>query len=151
VAGESTIYEVGVHDSSGVVIGDHNTINQYFNTPVQQTEKPRKAPFLVPPQSTHKIVGRDALLVQLKQKLLTEKPLSPIALYGLPGVGKGTVIKELVYDDEVRAYYTDGILWASLGQAPTLEEKLAHLGKWGEALGISTEEIASSDLEKRKD
>ena len=57
------------------------------------------------------------------------------ALHGLGGIGKSTLAADLAQDDELRAQFLDGVLWATLGQQPDL---LPLLSGWVQALGDST-------------
>jgi hypothetical protein len=52
---------------------------------------------------------------------------------GWPGVGKTTLAAALAHDPDINQRYTDGVLWASLGQTPSL---FAELASWGRALGV---------------
>ena len=54
------------------------------------------------------------------------------AIHGLGSVGKSTIAAALAHDEEVQAYFSDGILWATLGQQPNL---LSLLSSWVKALG----------------
>lgn len=102
----------------------------------------------VPARSSYELVGRNELLAQLKQRLLTDKSLVLSAMNGLPGVGKSSLAIELVYDREVLNHFTGGILWAGLGRQPDV---LTLLGLWGSALGISSPEMAQlTTLSERK-
>ncbi len=105
-------------------------------------EQPRdldlKVPFLAPPPPTHTIVGREALLHQLKQRLLNDDRFTLFALHGLPGVGKTAVALALVYDRDVLAHFQDGILWAPLGRQGNVH---THLTVWARGVGIAPEEI----------
>jgi len=92
--------------------------------------------FGAPSRPPYNLVGRDDLLHNLKQQLLAGDDL---ALYGLPGVGKTVLIRELAYDDHVLHHFCDGILWAGIGQEGDV---LSHLGKWGALLGISQYDMA---------
>ena len=51
---------------------------------------------------------------------------------GWPGVGKTSFLQSAASDRNVRGFFPDGILWASLGQTPKLQ---LHLAAWGAALG----------------
>lgn len=85
------------------------------------------------------LIGRETLLAQLKARLFDEGTLVLSALQGLPGVGKTTLALALGHDPEVLAHFADGVLWASVGPHPPL---LAHLQRWGSALGWSKEDLA---------
>jgi tetratricopeptide (TPR) repeat protein/transcriptional regulator with XRE-family HTH domain len=99
----------------------------------------------IPLQPAIRLVGRDAELNRLKKRLLTSGNVALTALNGLPGVGKTALAIELTHDHEIRAHYSDGILWAALGPEPHLP---GLLSRWGTMLGISSTETASvSDSE----
>lgn len=81
------------------------------------------------------IVGREQALKEIKARLgiddHTARPFTII--HGWPGVGKSTVSAMLTHDAEIAARFPDGILWASLGEAPDL---LSEISRWASALGI---------------
>src|SRR5215472_14075019 len=72
----------------------------------------------IPLQPALRLVGRDAEFKRLKRRLLTYGNVALTALNGLPGVGKTALAIELVHDKEIRAYFSNGILWAALGPEP---------------------------------
>jgi tetratricopeptide (TPR) repeat protein/transcriptional regulator with XRE-family HTH domain len=93
----------------------------------------------IPPPLGHGLVGRDALLHQLKQRLLSEKPVALSAINGLPGVGKTALATALAHDEEVRASFVDGILWGGLGYEPDV---LKLLSRWGGMLHCAPSDLA---------
>ncbi len=128
-------YELHVYGSvKGLVIGENNTVTYIF-----QNDEQRTVPFLAPPRPLYKLVGRDELLRDLKQRLFAGSSLALSALKGLPGVGKTALAIELAYDPEVLKHFHDGVLWAGLGRQPNL---FSHLTTWASALGFSQTEIA---------
>ena len=121
--------------SSIIVTGDYNTVTIVFQSGEQRT-----VPFLSPPQPPYELVGRDELLHDLKQRLLTgDSLLGLCALNGLPGVGKTVLAVALAHDREVLGHFNDGVLWAGLGRKGDV---LSHLAAWGAALGIPWDETA---------
>jgi tetratricopeptide (TPR) repeat protein/transcriptional regulator with XRE-family HTH domain len=80
------------------------------------------------------LIGREALLAQLKRRLCSGESL---ALSGLPGVGKTTLAMALAADREIRAHFSGGIFWAGLGPEPDV---IAQLSRWGGLLGVSAGE-----------
>jgi transcriptional regulator with XRE-family HTH domain/uncharacterized protein HemY len=95
-------------------------------------------PLLPPsPRLSTGLIGREALLTQLKAWLLSGETVILSALHGLPGVGKTALALALAHDEDVRAHFADGILWAGLGQTPQVSETLA---RWGALLGLAPAE-----------
>ncbi|HZR44396.1 MAG TPA: tetratricopeptide repeat protein [Ktedonobacteraceae bacterium] len=82
----------------------------------------------------NELIGRDSLLQQCRQQVLTQHCL---ALYGSPGIGKTALAVALAHDNEIRAQFTDGVLWAALGVHPHIP---SILSRWGTLLGVTTRE-----------
>ena len=87
----------------------------------------------------YRLVGRDDILRQLKQRLFDSGNVVLTALNGIPGVGKTSLALALTYDDEVIKHFQDGILWSGLGPQPHI---LSSLSRWGMLLGIASAEMA---------
>lgn len=104
-------------------------------------------PFLAPPKPTYALIGRDQILVNLKQRLFRGDSVALFALNGLPGVGKTALSIALAHDPEVLAHFSDGVLWAGLGREPDL---LSLLNVWALALGISASDIGTFVTIKQK-
>jgi transcriptional regulator with XRE-family HTH domain len=102
-------------------------------------------PLLLDPASprlmgrTGSLVGRAALLAQIKARLFAGQSLALTALDGLPGVGKTTLAVAVSLDPEVQAHFAGGILWAGLGPQP---DRLGELSRWGALLGVRAAESA---------
>ena len=108
--------------------------------PVQQALAPVLDPAIPSPQAVgYALVGRDDLLRQLQQRLLTGGRVALSAINGLPGVGKTALATALAHNEEVRAYFSDGILWAGLGTEPDV---LGLLSRWGTLLGSTPPDLA---------
>jgi hypothetical protein len=85
------------------------------------------------PRRPDLFVGRDRDMEALKSRLFSSEKQSPkmhliTAMHGWPGVGKTALASMLANDPEVRAYFPDGILWATLGQDPN---SVSILQTWG--------------------
>ncbi|PSN78838.1 hypothetical protein C8B47_14880 [filamentous cyanobacterium CCP4] len=65
------------------------------------------------------------------------------AIYGLGGIGKSVLASALAHDPDVQAQFTDGVLWATLGQNPDL---LPLLSSWIQALGDYTFKPTSAEI-----
>jgi tetratricopeptide (TPR) repeat protein/transcriptional regulator with XRE-family HTH domain len=88
--------------------------------------------------SANSLLGRDELLLQIKQRLLKGDRLGLTALSGLPGIGKTTLAVMVATDEEVMAHFHNGILWAGLGPHPNV---LGLLARWGILLGIKPTDV----------
>lgn len=95
-----------------------------------------KIPFLSPPRPLYNLIGRDSMLLDLKQRLFAG---DDVAIHGLPGVGKTALAVELVHDRQVQQHFKDGILWASLGKG---QDVFSYLGILGSHLGIHSDEMS---------
>ncbi len=93
----------------------------------------------IPLQPTISLVGREQELVQLKHHLRVDGNAVLTALNGLPGVGKTALAVALAHDQELRAHFRDGVLWAGLGPEPNIQ---GQLRRWGRLLGLSTNEMS---------
>lgn len=75
-----------------------------------------------------RMIGRNAVLHQMKLRLFARQSAAAIAIHGLPGIGKTTLAFALAHDQRIQEHYSDGILWANLGPQPDLAE---HFSRWG--------------------
>jgi DNA-binding XRE family transcriptional regulator len=129
---------------------EHNAIQQAFPAVAQPNKlgTPASASCLIDPAivqtlgSTKSLLGRHGLVTLVKERLLAADPLTFTALYGLPGSGKTALAMTLFTDQQIRAHFRNGILWAGLGQEPNV---LGQLARWGTLLGV-----APSDVENPK-
>ncbi len=75
----------------------------------------------------------DALKLQLTGTDLQQPGMPDVgALLGLGGIGKSTIAASLAYDSDIQERFSDGILWATLGQQPDILFTLSH---WIQTLG----------------
>jgi len=88
--------------------------------------------------NTTSLLGRDSLLQHVKEHLLAEDHPAFTALHGLPGSGKTALAAALVTDQQVQAHFSDGILWAGLGEHPNV---LGELARWGRLLGVTPTQV----------
>ena len=91
----------------------------------------------VPAMPNH-FVGREELLTDLAARLTSGESLA-LSTEGLPGVGKTTLAVALAYHSNVLDTFSDGVLWAGLGQTPDVPGNLAA---WAEALGGDVTSLA---------
>ncbi|MGH2507198.1 MAG: NB-ARC domain-containing protein, partial [Ktedonobacteraceae bacterium] len=124
---------LGLVDPENEVIAETTASPEKFSAGPSPTSALYDSAIPVPSAGKARLVGRDKLLVSLKQRLCGEEQPAIVALNGLPGVGKTALAMNLAYDAEVRAYFQDGILWAGLGPQPDVMDLL---GRWGMLLGI---------------
>ncbi|WP_250565855.1 caspase family protein, partial [Adonisia turfae] len=100
----------------------------------RQSNLPRM-PLQMPPLPDH-FVERPEHQREVKQQLLCEETkvgtLVVSAIYGLGGIGKSVLASKLAHDKEIQCRFSDGILWATLGQNPDI---LPLLSGWIQALG----------------
>lgn len=132
--------------NSIITTGDSNTVIQSGRDTIQagrdvnfNTLPPPPDPGSAPLKPAL-IIGRDNDLQVLKQRVgiraegESSAPLKVLtAMRGWPGVGKTTLAAALAYDPDINARFPDGVLWASLGQQPSL---FGELATWGRALGV---------------
>ena len=88
--------------------------------------------------STNSLLGRNDLFMLVQQCLLAEDHLASTALYGLPGSGKTVLAAALATNQQVQAHFSNGILWATLGQHPNV---LGQLARWGKLLGVTPTQV----------
>lgn len=88
----------------------------------------------IPLQPAKPLVGREQDLTRIKGQLQVSKNGSLTALNGLPGVGKTALSVAIAHDDEIRSYFKEGVLWASVGPQPNIP---GVFSRWGNLLGIS--------------
>jgi hypothetical protein len=81
------------------------------------------------------VIGREEDLAEIKQRLGAAGERRPLTvIQGWPGVGKSTLAAALAHAPDVADQFPDGVLWASLGEAPSV---LSELLAWAEALHIA--------------
>lgn len=136
----SSQYNVEVHGNiQGLVQGDGNVVTFIYNNVAQHI------PFLPPPRPPHGIVGRDLVIEQVSA-LLKDPQHGGVILFGLPGIGKTAIALEVSHNSEIRAHFSDGIIWAGLGTHPDVH---AIMSGWALASGLSSAELSKlSTLEE---
>jgi DNA-binding SARP family transcriptional activator len=75
-------------------------------------------PHGIMPRLPAMVVGREAVLDDLRRRLADLRPVTVIQ--GWPGVGKSTIVAMLAHDPVVANLFPDGVMWASLGETPDI-------------------------------
>jgi hypothetical protein len=90
---------------------------------------------IMPPLPTL-VVGREDALREIKRRIGIggAEPRAITVIQGWPGVGKSTTVSMMAHDPEIAQHYTDGILWASLGENPDISGEITA---WADALKLS--------------
>lgn len=96
-------------------------------------------PFIAPPRILHNLVGHEGIYHEVKAKVLLPQG-QMLAIYGLPGVGKTSLILKLIYDEDILQVYDQGIIWIAVGKTPDLFSIYANLLA---AVGLNPNEIGS--------
>ncbi len=100
----------------------------------------QQIPFQAPRPSPH-FVGRYLLLDQIRQDLTNTAGAGLVALVGMGGVGKTTLAVQATHD--LRAHFSDGVLWANLASSDPGD----ILESWAQAYGYNLSGL--NDLESR--
>lgn len=95
--------------------------------PVVTPQRPRRAPLL--PPLTGDYVARPELEARLAQALCTA-PLTIV--YGAAGLGKTTLVTQVVQSAAVRDHFTGGVLWLGAAEPPAAQP----YQEWCEGLGL---------------
>lgn len=92
------------------------------------------------PQLPSIFLGRDDDLCNIRQKLVRRRAAAQVeggqatvVVRGWPGVGKTTLTRAIAHDVAIKAEFTSGLLWASLGPKPSIANLLQN---WASALSI---------------
>jgi NB-ARC domain len=103
------------------------------------------------PQLPPHFIPRQEISDELKGRLLHPEAGEPrdrviTAVQGMGGIGKTTLATALAHDEEVHARFPDGVLWATLGQAP---ETISLLNSWIHSLGDHDYQITEIEVATR--
>lgn len=139
VGGDATYSPIATGDNNTIIQSGRDTIQAgrdvYIGANLPLPSTPGSAPL-----KPALIIGRDNDLQLLKQRVgistvgAAPAPLKVLtAMRGWPGVGKTTLAAALAHDLDINERFPDGVLWASLGQQPSL---FGELAAWGRALGV---------------
>lgn len=97
----------------------------------------RRVPFMAEPLPAD-YVPRAEEFLQLKSLLLSADQQEPVAitaaLRGAGGYGKTTLARAICNDDDIQNAFDDGILWVTLGEAPTYSVLLGKVNDLIETL-----------------
>ena len=113
----------------GLVMGEGNTINQYFDLTSPPVSAPASSPeriWNIPPHNPF-FTGRDDLLARLRSQLLASQTSAlsqPQAMSGLGGIGKTQIAIEYAYQH--RQDY-QALLWARAESRETLTSSFVEI------------------------
>jgi hypothetical protein len=107
-----------------------------IDAPGPEPETPTAAVVSLPPYP-HFFIGREHDVVVIEDRLgitagSQRQPRTIIR--GWPGVGKTTFVQHLVYNEQVRKAFHDGVLWGTIGKSQG--KVFETLRKWGRELGL---------------
>lgn len=144
IVADALFIERGTYDHEQM-----RAINELAARLAEQTEAPAPPPAphrrAAPPPPLEDILGRASVLEAIKARLAGGA--RALAVFGLPGIGKTTLLAALANDPDLAARFPDGILWTALGSQGDAGVALAE---WAIALGAPTHEIGGmSDLTGR--
>jgi hypothetical protein len=92
----------------------------------------RSAPFRIPDLPAQQIQGRVKVLNRVCGLLRLDdaraRDVRPVALWGMPGVGKTTVANALVHMPDIDLRFPDGIVWITVGPQPATRALLNAVG-----------------------
>ncbi|MCL4251677.1 MAG: hypothetical protein KJ065_26230 [Anaerolineae bacterium] len=82
------------------------------------------------------VIGREEALSEIKRRLgIGSDEVRPVTVVqGWPGAGKSTTVATLAHDRVIAHQFPDGVLWASLGEAPDI---YGALDAWAAAFKLS--------------
>ncbi len=98
------------------------------------------APFQAIPALPY-FVGRQGLIKQIEEILLTDPNSRTCCLQGMAGVGKTALAAQMAY--RLRPHFTDGVLWANLHRSDSMTVLSAFARTYGEDVNLY------KDLESR--
>jgi NB-ARC domain len=108
------------------------------------------APVRIPPLPAQTIQGRhefvEDLVRQLRLSASDHLDSRPLALWGMPGIGKTTVLNALAHKSEIQDWFSGGIVWVSVGPRPSVRRLLTEIGsEFGVDLLPATDDAACVD------
>ena len=122
-----------------------------FIAELKKTGRQPRPPYMAPAMPEG-FVARPEEFAKLKTALLNPDTKEAVAitaaLRGAGGFGKTVLAQALVHDDDIQDAFHDGVLWVTLGERPSLIEKLADLLKTltGEPQGFTEVSAAANKL-----
>ena len=107
-----------------------------FNPEKAATNKANSV-YQIPPLPPQGVFGRQDEIIKIVNLLSVDDAkatnVPPIALRGMGGIGKTTLMLAFAHRAQIQTAFQDGIFWTSLGPKPTVR---LLLDSWGRSLGI---------------
>lgn len=90
---------------------------------------PEFPPYFLPRTEELQIL-KDLVLTEINPTVVVTGTTCKIGVQGMGGIGKSVLAAALAHDTEVRQAFSDGILWVTLGQHPTLTARQYQVAKY---------------------
>ena len=94
-------------------------------------------PFMIPTLPPQGVFGRASDIRRIEEMLLLNEEnvyaVMPVALRGMGGIGKTTLVTAFAHLPAIQSQFPDGVLWVALGPTPLIR---GLLDLWGQALDI---------------
>jgi NB-ARC domain/TIR domain len=94
---------------------------------------------------------KDRIFSWFSQRLSSNGESLSVCVWGIPGMGKSTLVEQIACDDRLLEFYPDGVLFCKIGKDATAPQLILNLQEWArkDKLDIPMSEIP--EVEEVKD
>ena len=71
---------------------------------------------------------RDSVCADSAAPVVITSKRHTVALRGMPGIGKSTLVSALAHECDIQRTFPDGVIWLEFGQTPSVAARLADVG-----------------------